>query len=126
MIEKKFTSREYVCSIAGITNIFANLPCLVAEERFDTLLDAGSVRIERIVSTGQVTPADTWYDQNWDEWILVLSGSAVLMLEGNPEPHRLTAGDCLLLPAHQRHRVEWTAPDERTVWLAVHIGEQQQ
>jgi cupin 2 domain-containing protein len=31
-------------------------------------------------------------------------------------------GDYLHIPAHLRHRVEWTAENEVTVWLAVHHG----
>lgn len=125
MIEKDFTSREYGLPEAVVTNVFATLPSLSAEECFDTLLHLDGVRIERIVSSGQATPEGEWYDQGWDEWILLLAGSAALIVEGKSEPQRLTVGDCLLIPAYQRHRVAWTAPDERTVWLAVHIGEPQ-
>ena len=126
MIEKEFTSRDCSDPQSPIINIFDGIPGDLAEERFDTLLHLGAVRIERIVSAGQVTPEGEWYDQGWDEWILLLAGRATLALEGDHEPRLLTVGDCTLIPAHQRHRVEWTSPDEKTVWLAVHIGESRQ
>ena len=94
-------------------NMFANLPDALPDEVFETIAEAGRVRIERIVSHGQATPAEEWYDQGWDEWVL---------LEGEDEPRPLGPGDYLMIPAHCRHRVAWTAPTERTVWLAVHIS----
>ena len=104
-------------------NILANLPDASAGEVFETLVEGGGVRIERIVSRGQATPAGEWYDQPWDEWVLVVAGRAGLLIEGEPEPRELAPGDHLLLPARCRHRVAWTVPDTPTVWLAVHWGE---
>jgi cupin 2 domain-containing protein len=104
------------------TNLLGSLPPAGDEELFQTLLERGGVRFERIVSSGQATPAGEWYDQAWDEWVLLLSGSAGLLLEGEPEPRDLLPGDWLLLPAHCRHRVEWTDPAGPTVWLAVHFA----
>lgn len=104
-------------------NLLEPLPDRRDEEFFETLLRLPGVRFERIVSSGQATPAGEWYDQAWDEWVLVLKGSARLTVAGRDEPHRLEAGDSLLIPAGRRHRVEWTAPEEPTVWLAVHVGE---
>jgi cupin 2 domain-containing protein len=89
-----------------------------AAERFEDLLARPGARIERIVSSGQSTPAGAWMDQAWDEWVLLVSGGAGLTLEGEA-PMTLSAGDWLLIPAHSRHRVEWT--DTPTVWLAVHL-----
>ncbi|HEX9079238.1 MAG TPA: cupin domain-containing protein [Desulfuromonadaceae bacterium] len=103
-------------------NIFANLPGSLPGELFETLAEAGHVRIERIVSQGQTTPEGEWYDQGWDEWVLVLAGSAGLRLEGEGEPRVLGPGDHLMIPAHCRHRVDWTDPKGQTIWLAVHIG----
>lgn len=80
------------------------------------------IRVERIVSWGHVTPPGSFYDQAWDEWVLVLTGAARLVIEGEPE-RVLERGDCVFLPAHCRHRVTWTSPGEPTVWLALHIGE---
>ena len=28
-------------------------------------------------------------------------------------------GDWIKIPTHQKHSIEWTSPDEPTVWLAV-------
>lgn len=103
-------------------SLFADLPAAsLADERFDLLHRGGGVRIERIVSTGQASAPGAWFDQAQDEWVVLLKGSASLLIEGEPVARRLAPGDWLLLPAGLRHRVEWTAPDETTVWLAVHI-----
>jgi len=103
-------------------NLFAGLPATPQpDEIVDVLAQGPQARIERIVSTGQASPPGFWYDQPWDEWVVLLSGAAILRLDGEPEPRRLAPGDHLLIPAHRRHRVEWTSPDEPTVWLAVHL-----
>ena len=91
------------------------------EEIFDVLLSAPGVRIERIVSNGQASPPGFWYDQDWAEWVLVVTGSAEILIEGEPAPRGLVAGDHLFLPAGCRHRVESTAHGTPTVWLAVHL-----
>jgi len=78
------------------------------------------VRLERIVSTGHATPPGEWYDQDRDEWVVVLRGRARVRIEGEAEDRRLSVGDHLLLRAHVRHRVEWTDPTAPTVWLALH------
>ena len=101
-------------------NILADLPDS-PDEIFETLLERPGIRIERIISSGQATPEGEWYDQAQDEWVLLCCGSAGLMIEGEPCPRRLAAGDFILLPAGCRHRVEWTAPDVKSVWLAVHF-----
>jgi cupin 2 domain-containing protein len=103
------------------TNLFNDLPSKLPEELFTTLLAADNVRIERIVSHGHVSPAGFWYDQDQHEWLVVLQGVARLSIEG--EAKELTSGDYINIPAHQKHRVEWTTPDEPTVWLAVFYGE---
>lgn len=107
--------------MSHLRNLLANLPANVTEEVFETLLDAKDVRIERIVSRGQATPAGFWYDSPQNEWVLLLRGEARLEFEDSP-PLRLLPGDCLTIPARQRHRVEWTSADEPTIWLAVHYG----
>ena len=102
-------------------NLLSNLPDAGHEEVVTPLLERPGARIERIVSRGQVTPADSPYDQDEDEWVLLLAGQAELWLEGSGT-HRLAAGDHLFIPARCRHRVIWTPPDEATVWLAVFLG----
>ena len=107
----------------AIGTMLALLPDATSGETFETLVERGGVRIERIVSHGQATPEGEWYDQEWDEWVLVLCGRAALLFEGEVEPRLLGPGDYVDLPAHCRHRVAWTVPDGPTVWLAVHWGE---
>ena len=90
------------------------------DEVFEELLRGGEFRLERIVSTGQTTPEGEWYNQEWEEWVVMLSGRARLRFEGEEE-RELVPGDFLHIPARRRHRVEWTAPDRETVWLALHF-----
>jgi cupin 2 domain-containing protein len=103
-----------------IKNILSDLPDS-PDEIFETLLEKPGTRIERIISSGQATPQGEWYDQSDDEWVLLLSGSAGLLLEGEETVRTLKAGDFLHLPAGCRHRVEWTDPEVKSVWLAVHF-----
>lgn len=102
-------------------NLFAGIDPAANAERFDELLARPGLKIERIVSTGQVTPPGEWYDQPQDEWVAVVAGAAILLIEGGSET-RLAAGDHILLPAHVRHRVVWTDPAQPTIWLAVHFA----
>ena len=106
------------------SNLFADLPQHLPNELFTTLLEAASVRIERIVSHGHASPPDFWYDQDQHEWVLVLKGTARLRFEGDEQPVKLKTGDFINIPAHKKHRVEWTTPEEPTIWLAVHYGDQ--
>lgn len=104
-----------------IGNLFAKLPAAQPQELFETLLQGAGVRVERIVSQGHATPPGEWYDQGWDEWVCLLSGSATLQFEGG-ELQQLKPGDYLLIPAHCRHRVAATDQEEQSVWLALHLG----
>ena len=101
-------------------NLFAALPHDLPEEQVVELLAAASLRIERIVSTGQASPPGFWYDQDWAEWVVVLAGSAGVLIEGEAAARTMRPGDYLHIPAHRRHRVEWTDAERPTVWLAVH------
>ena len=94
----------------------------LAGEVTETLYARAGLRIERIVSTGQATPEGQWYDQEDEEWVLVVAGAARLLIEGEARERALLPGDWLLLPAHCRHRVTWTESDPPTVWLAIHIA----
>ena len=86
----------------------------------DVLQQSGGCRIERILSMGQVSPPGYWYDQPLDEWVIVLSGRGRLRFEQGDRMVEMGAGDYLHIPAHTRHRVEWTDPEQQTLWLAVH------
>ncbi len=102
-------------------NLFAALPVTPeAAERLETLLDRPGLRIERIVSTGQASPAGFWYEQADAEWVVLLSGEALLRFEDETEARRLHAGDWLYIEPGRRHRVDGTDPVAATVWLAVH------
>jgi len=101
---------------APILNLQHPLPEKAVDEHFQTLLERPGVRLERIVSDGQVSEPGFWYEQSEDEWVLLLQGEAVLEY-GDGTRVELTLGDSLLIPAGLRHRVAYTAP--RTVWLAL-------
>jgi cupin 2 domain-containing protein len=106
-----------------VGNLLSDLPARpLADEVTDVLVKQAPVRIERIVSAGQITPEGKWYDQDADEWVLLVSGAARLRIEGETEDRVLEEGGWMLLPAHCRHRVTWTRKKPPTVWLAVHIS----
>ncbi|WP_347987181.1 cupin domain-containing protein [Methylomonas sp. AM2-LC] len=102
------------------SNIFTDIPAALKQELFQTLLSTPTLKIERIVSKGHNNPSDFWYEQSQDEWVLILQGQARLQFS---DQHyvELATGDYLLIPAHCRHRVDWTIADIETVWLAIHI-----
>lgn len=102
-------------------NFFTGITGSSTVEIIDTVFMNASGKVERIISNGQATPEGVWYDQDKDEWVLLLQGSAGVLLEGEEEPVILYPGDYLMLPAHCRHRVEWTDKNTQTVWLAVHM-----
>jgi len=99
-----------------LDGIPANLP----EEMMTDVLRADGFRIERIVSRGHRSPAGFWYDQDTDEWVIVLQGKAAVLFDGDRRPVELGPGSYVNIPAGVRHRVEWTDPEQDTVWLAVH------
>ena len=98
-------------------NLFADLPQQLPDELFTTLLDASNARIERIVSHGHASAADFWYDQPQHEWVIVLKGAARLQFEDGMV--EMKVGDFVNIPANKKYRVEWTMPNEPTIWLAV-------
>ncbi|MCS6927252.1 MAG: cupin domain-containing protein [Candidatus Binatia bacterium] len=101
-------------------NLFSPLPEAIPQEIVEILLQTDQWRLERIISAGQTTPPGEWYDQETHEWVILLSGGAKLRFADAPDPVVLRPGDYLLIPAHRRHRVEWTDPQQLTVWLALH------
>lgn len=102
-------------------NLLADLPAVPeTAERLEILLAQPGLRIERIVSTGQASPAGFWYEQAETEWVLLVSGEALLRFEDEAQARRLHPGDWLCIEPRRRHRVEWTATEASTVWLAVH------
>jgi cupin 2 domain-containing protein len=97
-----------------------NLPGNIKDELFDTLLQTPSLRVERIVSHGHCTPHGLWFDQDENELVILLKGSAGLRFEGQEGILVLNPGDYIHIDRRRRHRVEWTDPQQDTVWLAVH------
>lgn len=85
----------------------------------ETLVSGPGIRIERIISQGQASPPGFWYDQDQDEWVVLLQGQAILVWEGGGSLEMM-AGDWFFIPAHQRHRVDFTSEDPPCIWLAVH------
>lgn len=108
--------------MADLTNLFGDVPTVLPEELIQTLLSRSDLRIERIVSMGHASPDGFWYDQEESEWVLLLAGAARLRFE-DQEPIDLTPGMFVDIPAHRRHRVEWTEPGRPTIWLAIHYGD---
>lgn len=102
-------------------NILADIPAQLPQELFTSLLQNKQLHIERIVSRGHANAIDEWYDQAHDEWLILIQGEAILEFAGQTELKTLLTGDYLLIPAHCRHRVEWTDPDINSIWLAVHF-----
>lgn len=100
-------------------NLFENIPETLPDELIEILSLSENVRIERIVSQGQCSAEDFYYEQAQDEFVLVLKGMAELEFSDAATTIALTEGDCIIIPAHQRHRVNWTAPDKATIWLTV-------
>ena len=105
-----------------LTNLLSDLPKKSDEEFFTTVFQNPNCRIERIVSYGQSSPEGFWYDQTWDEWVLLLHGSAELDIAG--QTVKLIPGDHWLIHAGQKHRVTHTDQNQPTVWLAVHFDKE--
>lgn len=102
-----------------IQNIYSSIPANIPQELFQDILITDTFKVERIVSKGHPSPQAFWYDQDQNEWVILLKGSAGLLFEGNDTIIELKPGDYLNIPAHTKHRVEWTDPDMETVWLAI-------
>ena len=99
-------------------NLFADIPEALPEELNSELLSGRRFRMERIVSAGHSSPEGFWYDQEEDEWVLLIEGAARLDFDDG-RSLSLAVGDHLHIPAHCRHRVAWTDPERQTVWLAL-------
>ncbi len=104
-----------------INNILSQIPIDSKEEVFQDILSLKNVKIERIISNGNITPPDAPYLQEQAEWVLVLKGEAEVLFCETGTYHRLKPGDYLYIPANCSHRVTYTSLEEATIWLAVHI-----
>ncbi len=100
-------------------NIFESIPADLDDEWVELLAKNKNTEIERIISRGHTSPATGWYDQEKNEWVIVLKGEAIVCFENGKEIN-LKTGDYLTIFAHTKHKVKWTDPKTETVWLAVH------
>jgi cupin 2 domain-containing protein len=98
-------------------NNFADIPGSIPDEICQSLISARHIRVERIVSRSHASPQDHWYDQEQHEWVLLLKGAARLRFEERLVEMR--PGDYHCIAAREKHRVEWTTPDEPTIWLTI-------
>ena len=102
-----------------MNNLYSEIPQNIPSEIFDDILISEKLRIERIISQGQSSEEGFWYDQNENEWIILLRGKAKLLLEGEALARDLHEGDFLNIPAHKKHRIEWTDSKQKNIWLAI-------
>jgi cupin 2 domain-containing protein len=102
------------------SNLFTSIPAHLRSELAEVVLQSPNIRIERIVSQGHASPEGFWYDLADDEWVLLVQGAARLRFDNGFV--EMSEGDYLHIPAHQRHRVEWTDPDQQTIWIAVYYS----
>jgi len=101
-------------------SLLAQVPKELPEELMEVLCASDSVKIERIVSRGHRSPKGFWYDQETNEFVLLVQGRASILVHGQEEMITLEPGDYINIEAHVKHRVEWTDPEKATLWLAVH------
>ncbi|MCK5662017.1 MAG: cupin domain-containing protein [Thiotrichaceae bacterium] len=99
-------------------NLFENIPDNLDEEVFEQIVSSEQISIERIISKGHHSPTSDWYDQDKNEWVMVLAGKAILSFDDGSDI-MLNKGDYINIPAHKRHRVKWTEPMIETIWLAI-------
>lgn len=99
--------------------MFADIPQNVPDEIFETIAASDNIKIERIISKGQSSPPSGWYDQQKNEWVLMLKGKALLAFENDSSVY-LNSGEYINIPAHKKHKVQWTDPESTTIWLAIH------
>jgi cupin 2 domain-containing protein len=103
-------------------DLFSDISDDLKDELIETILQTSNFRIERIVSHGHCSMDGSWYDQCDNEWVIILKGSAVLRFENQSQLIRMNPGDYLHIEKHIKHRVEWTNPEQETIWLAVHYS----
>ena len=98
-------------------NIFDKIIVDKEEENFFEIFKNETIKIEKIVSNGQISPENFWYEQEKSEFILLLEGFAILEFENREV--ELKKGDCLNIKAKQKHRVKFTSLNEPTIWFTV-------
>lgn len=104
-------------------NLFIGLPKEIPDELFELLVSTKTLKLERIVSQGQTTPKGKWLESERAEWVILLKGSAKLSFKGKTGVVALKPGDYVNIPPRCAHRVEYTHPKQKTVWLALHYNQ---
>lgn len=103
-------------------NIFDLIPEEIPKELFQPILESPFFKLERIISKGHATPHGEWYDQDWNEWVMLLQGEATLIFKKGKKKVLMKCGDYLYIPAHCKHRVESSSIKEEALWLALHFN----
>lgn len=101
------------------SNIFTKIPEKLKDELFEDIISQPNVKIQRIVSQGHTTQEFEWYDQDSNEWVMLLQGKAIVSFK-DEENITLSTGDYINISAHKKHKVSYTSQKENTIWLAVH------
>jgi cupin 2 domain-containing protein len=104
-----------------LKNIFSDIPHDFKEEFIEPLVKDSDVKIDRIVSRGHSSDPDFWYNQDENEFVLILQGEAKLKFKDEKNIVRMQKGDYMVIPAHKEHRIKWTPKNEDTLWLTVHF-----
>jgi len=102
-----------------LNSLLQNIPDDLPEELFETLVKTDGIHIERIVSRGHTSPEQGWYEQDRNEFVLLLKGAARLEFEDGRSVS-MSVGDCLEIQARDKHRVAWTDAEQKTIWVAIH------
>ena len=99
-------------------NIFEieKLPDIKEDEIVDILKENENVRIERIISTGQVSD---WMIQERKEYVVLLQGNAII--EFTDKKVEMKAGDTLFIEKMERHRVTYTSENPCCIWFCIHF-----
>lgn len=105
----------------SLLNFFEDIPDSETSEVIEGIAEfgPGKVRIERIISGGHPSEKGFWYEQQEDEWVMLIRGEARLLIEGQESALEMKEGDHINLPAKLKHRVDSVSQD--ALWLAVHV-----
>jgi cupin 2 domain-containing protein len=88
-------------------------------ESFETLLKSNSLLLEKILTHGELKSPGKWYDQEKDEWVMMVQGKATIEYDDGNRIE-MKKGDYVIIPAHLKHRVIETSESPDCVWLALH------
>ena len=121
-------------------NIYDKIPESITEEIIEIMYQNPHCKVERIISNGQITTENEWYDQDQEEWIILVQGEATILIEKLQEESsdkcnilncnikeescdkvHMVKGDTLLIKSHQKHRVIYTSQNPLCIWLCVFV-----